>query len=696
MVLALSSGFQEALARGGSQILFLVELDLDGGTFKALSGVSDVIPANVAAPGAVLSVSPLAYEIDPLTRRMQTGGVTVEMDDGFLRPLIPTNRFKGRQVTIKIGSRELAEGDFADYFVGPIDEISPEDGQKVVLEVLNSLVLLEDAKIVGQFIPKHATPTAKEGNVFRHMEEILEKADVPAALIDAPSFDRGNALYDDVGHFGMARGKGHTFYADSSIRVPSDAFTQVEQISQLLNGGIIINEDGKLSFKQFDASAAVVANWTKDDFDEFKQVELGANLINRVEVLFFRQSGVWDEVHTAEDVSSQNAHALPGQTNRIITHQIPGHWLNASANLPFAIDATQTAWTFFRPGLSFSGVEGMCPGPQPTNADVSMLRPLYVKIDNELIKITSMQLRRATDCSTFSLDDPDRPLIGLESHGLFPMAIDVLVSARGQLGTTGAAHVGSAIFDYTVPKWIADRIIERFGDGVDVVELTTSFAEYDKQVTDLVTLTHPEYLSFGRDGITSSVKWELVMKEPDLDSSPPRIKWLLAVAEVPAPVIATVLSNAASPFQVASTTLVAVAQQDTIVSAIVDGLLITTPGGFNIDVSAGAATSGAQRVEFTAVTSFLFEATTDNYIFVDTLISSMGSISQPNGGTAPDLAPGQILIGVVITDGAVVVNIDETNRQTTTSTGYQKSLATETVISGDITFNGDFGLFSKG
>jgi hypothetical protein len=701
VVLSLSAGFKEAIARSGSQLLFLVEIDLAGGTFKALSGKSDVISTNVAAHSAVLSVSPLAYEIDPVTRRMQTGGVTVELDDGFVRPLLPSNRFKGRQVTIKIGARELPEVDYADYFVGPIDTIIPVDGQKVELEVLNSLVLLEDAKVTGQFIFTHTSPSSRVGNAFRYMEEILEKADVPAALIDSPSFDRANAAYDEVGHFGLARGKGETFYADLSLRIPADAFTQVEQISQLLNGGIIINEDGKLSFKQFDGSAAAVANWGKDDIDEFEQVELGANLINRVEVFWLRHQSAWNASHIAEDVTSQNNHALPGQTNRIISHQItgPGHWLNSGANLPFAIDATQTAWTFFRPGVGFSGTEGMCPGPQPTNADVSMLRPVYVKIDNEIIRITSMQLRRTSDCAAFSLDDPDNPTAGLENFGDFPMAIDVLTSVRGVLGTTNAAHQGSALQDYTVPVWIADRILERFSDGVDIVECTTSFSEYDKQVADLVTLTWPEYLSFGRDGITPSTKWEIISKEADLDSTPPRIKWRLAVADVPAPTIAAVLTSPASPFAIANAFQTAVAQQDTVVSAIVEGLEITNPSGFNVDVSAGAATSGAQRVEFTAVTSFLFEATTDNYIFVDTVTSSMGSISQPNGfgsQPAPDLAAGQVLIGVVITDATVVVNIDETNRQETTSTGYTKAISAETVFNGNIATNTDFGLFSKG
>jgi len=689
MALTLSAAFKTAITRTGAEIRFLVSFDLAAGTFRALNGVSDTIKAN-DAPASVLSVSPLAFEIDPLTRRLQTGGVTVVVDDAFARPLITNNRFKGRQVQIKIGTRELAEVDYADYFLGSIEEFEPQGASKVRIEVENIMGILEKNKVTGLFLNEFPLTI---------ISDILDLADIPSSLIDADSLDPSKPFAAKISHLVLSRGGSSGIFGHVGVRTPEPALDLIEEVGAHLHGGIIINEDGKFSFKLFDATDPSLADWDEDVILDLKQKSLGDNVINRVLVQWHQRSGVFERRYSDNDTASQANHTLPGQTERILNYDLKSQWLDGTFAFLFTdVTPTQTNILVNQHFTGFSGTRGLCAaGGPPSDARITSARPGFVQIESEIVKVTSMGLTSSGACWSSSWINPNSGLPEVIDDLAMGLSLNVV---RGALGTTAVAHLGASVTievtDLTVPTFTAERILERFPDGLDIVEVTTSFAEYDKQVGDFVTLTWPEFLSFLRDGITSAVKWEIIGKEADLDASPPLIKWTLAAASTTAFASTGFALDPGGLSDITQTTSRGVEDSDTVVAAVIGGLDVTIISGLNAQVSTGTATSGASQGVLKSNLSFTLDANKDNYISMDTASNQVGVTPVANGATAPKLPGGRVLLGVAITDGAGITSIDETNVQRTTTTGYAKGIGAETSFNDSVVANGDIGLFSRG
>jgi hypothetical protein len=157
----------------------------------------------------------------------------------------------------------------------------------------------------------------------------------------------------------------------------------------------------------------------------------------------------------------------------------------------------------------------------------SALRPVYLLVDNELVKCTA----QANQAKLF-----DEYWPGYGGDGAEPVPYPVIpyitytASERGALGSDAVAHLGGvSVHDVTLLVAEAQNRTTRFALGKNEVSLKTSFAKYATQLGDLVCLVNADYLAYGIDGLETgnSTKWEIIEKQPDLYSSPPSIKWRL-------------------------------------------------------------------------------------------------------------------------------------------------------------------------
>lgn len=667
MALSPTAAWNEAFLRADAQIRFLIDI-YDGTThWKATSGSMVSTSDLYSEPIAVEKVAPVGVTLDPLTRETQTQELFVDVQDKWLRPILVNNRLKGQEVTVKLGASELDESDFLAFFAGPIDEIHPIDGQIISLAILDMFAVLTDKKILGYWMNKHPLQILYAGDG----SGILEKADVPTALIDTTSLDPSNAVYTgDISHFILSRGGGPGMYW-SALVDPTPAFEVANEITQLINGHFVTNEAGQLKFIRFDGGAAAAGSWTVDDIlpGSFRQPALDENIINRFVALFTRAKAdlKHTHVHRVDETVSQSAYAYPGESVRVLsTPTLETSWLDTFNYMLDDITDSDTSLRIWSNGAH--AISGSKDG-SPAWATVSASRPVYLLLDSSFIPgINNKEIVKATACSITSgrkgpgpTTNPDG---GATVHEYYNIDMTFSGASRGQLGTSASAHVGvtthdkmhTKIIDITILVNLADEILSRFKNGAPVIELETLLTQYKYQIGDLMNITYDHYLAYGSDGLDGADKWEIVGKEADPYSKPPRIKWTLSFAGTASPTRTHKFDGAgrASPD---SFRLDQLENQDLIQPHIIWGLDVVIKSGLVGTVEAGEAAGHGARAVVVEDSDYTFTASKDTYVALDLVTSSIGFMAVNNGAAAPDIAYHELQLAKVVTDGSGITSI---------------------------------------
>lgn len=681
MVLALNDNFKRAFTHGNAEARFHVTIDTGVDLITATDGLVDD-PSSFSVggvdTGGIVLVTPLAQEISPLSRRIQTNAVFVTCQDKWIRPYLVNNRVKGQKVTIKLGAKSIAFADYVNYFVGIIDNVKPTgDGQTVVVTCLDLTSSIKSRDVVGYWNQIHPLDV---------IVELLGKGGIPSSQIDLVSFDPATAANAPVGHFVVGRSEVVGWGQDGTIRDPSNPIDLINELLVMMNGSLVIQEDGQIAFKIFDAAAATVADWTDQHIDDFEQEDLDSNVINRVLVSFlgFPKEYSTTVISTSDsgavthqpvtktaqgfqldETASQTAFEHPDASDGgVYEARIPMPWVNGmfyfDEDNPF-----QPADGVIRmnlAGQSICGFREFDAGPQPTEAVIGGARPAHFYIQGEILEVTSIANLAFQD-SDYNQRDP-----ALDFGSQFVQVTNLgglydLTVTRAAFGSVAAAlDIIGAFSDYaidiTIPLYAAQRILERFAFGAFTVNLSTSLAEFDKQLLDLVTLDNRNFVGFGFDGIVAaSGKWEIVSKVVEKDANPPRIAW--RVMFVPTQVLTVAarswLATHRGDFadlSVGEQSLSAVSQ-----AFISDGLDINASGGLNATIDRGTVKDATKVSRNEDTLTKALAANSDTYFWMDTTTGQIETKTVANAAPAPVRTKNQAFIGKVITDGASVTSV---------------------------------------
>lgn len=634
-------------------------------------------------PELVMGITPVNQKLDPWSRAAQAGDLSVRLRDdraGFVRSICTGYRMKSKKVTVKWGFDTLDPAtQFAPIGIYLIDDVLPEEGI-ITINCVDALSAAADQMVYVGRVSLHP---------LEWIEEIATAAGIDSGLIDSTSLDP--STYTAISHFAITR-TNFKFSSDSTTRhyqrgramgsgKQSDdkrsAFTMIAELGQTVNGSVIPLEDGKISFLIYDETTAAVAHWTADDIISVQQKETYSNLVNKLTIGY--NSNVFNDIqnisygrleHVVEDTTSQTNYAYPGASDRIIEEAISAEWCNSAAMLHTTITDSYTGDVVIG-----YGIMGFC-GTNQFNAGVtqsawckgssSPSRPIYLRIDNEIVK--ALFWKSGVGSGSVKTYDPTTDTT---TNYTVYFSATIEITARAQLGTTAAAHTGWAdladtnifkagrVYDVTIPEYMARKRLERFSNGVGILEVETHLSAYKVQIGDFVTVTDPDFLAYGIDGLDNTVKWEVIGKEPDFESMV--IKWTLAQVVTPA----TLDSSFWTKFS--ANAGISLAGGDSSVSLIspsyatVNGLEVSDGGGTDVSIASGfiynglGGTTFKDGVTITLGTNKTYDivATSDGTVAaIDTSVIDVKPVLPSKGTVLAQVSTDASAITAIVTTGA--------------------------------------------
>jgi len=670
MTLSTTAAFDAAFLRSGAKVTYLVDI-YDGTTHwaaitRSVAATSDLRDSD--HPEGVVSVEPVGTELDPFTRVTRIGEVFVSLHDAWIRPIIVNNRIAGQKLTVKIGEASLDEADYVEFFTGPISEVLPRDDGSVAISSLDPMAILDSNKITGYWLNKNPLEILYLGDG----SGVLEKGGLTS--FNTASFDPSNYT-DDIGHLILSRldsklnGAWAQYVGDETgrtadwggINKPISALRLANEIVQLLNGQLVIDEDGSIAFKRFDASAATVDSWDDDDIlpGTFEQKALDSNIVNRLIATFGRDpDGNHKHTYQVDDSDSQTAYAYPGASIRVLAKSLVTNWLDSHFYFSGAIDAVATSATLFRAEL-----HAMSGNRSDGFAAISATQPLWLLLDSshisgngnvEIVSVTSIT-RNTGAIGAVQVLDPADGTWHHEEGWVGNISLNTI--NRAQLGTTASAHENSQtwVYDITPLVILFDELLARFKYGAPIVEFQTLMTKYKYQTGDMIALTKKQFLAYGLDGL-SDEKFEIVGKEPRTFEGEPSIAWVLAHAGDEA-----VTRVAHAQFGRGTRGAMALAQTlyQSVTQVFVEfGLVISDEGGRDIEISAGSLSNGTFRQSIAEVTSRNLPATMDTYIRINVDTASMIFDSVAVGAGEPDYPNDEVQLGWVTTSAVDITALD--------------------------------------
>jgi len=677
-----STAWYEAFCRADAVPVMLVKIYDGSNTFSyvssSMASTSDLAGTMVA----VRSVAPVGAQLDPLYRKMSYDEIWTECDWDAVRPIVVNYRLKGKRMNIYLGTAELDEADFIYYATNTqIEEIIPSKEEGVVKFVARGqLQIAFDHHMDTQYyINKHPLECLYDGVGTG----ILEIAGLHS--FDATSFDETQSQYDSINHLIVQRATTLWRSKDRSWQQHEDqtgwelgnnetAGSMAEDLCLLLNGHLVQTEDGDVKFNRFSSTAAAVDNWTVDDLlpgTSIEQEPLESNVINDI-IAWFGQN-MYDskptESYHAEETASQTAFAVPGESGRVYSGGFTTSWTNTPMELSAPIDDDDLSMILR--GTSVTALSGNRAG-MTIDAD----HPIYLLMDStltmpddetvshdvEIVKVTTIV--RSSTYNVF-------PLVHVSGStyaeiGPYCGAVTCVIE-RAQLGTTAYEHdnLDTKIFDITPIVILCDELLKRFAYGCPIIKVTTPMNKFAVQVGDLITITTGDYLAYGKDGLDTDDKWEVIGKQADPLANPPQIEWTLAYAYEAASI--TRVGWGEGRPSLSGERRRALGHEEVTQMHTSDGLAMASAGGLDATIDPGVASTGQEwRGLFTQITHE-FTASKDSYVYLDfgnPELTGLVVDEQANGAPAPTAGTYHHFLGKAVSSAVAVTSVDQSSMET--------------------------------
>jgi len=651
----LNASWIAAVTRSDAEIRYLVTITDGATTWQAVSGKC----SQIRLPSAVETVAPFSAQLDVVKREVKIGEIDLTVRASWIRPVLINNRMNGMKLTIEIGEASLSEANFETYFTGYIADHIPDEGyQTVVIETVGSLHFLKEAEIVGAWFNLHPLEAAE--NI------IATKVSVHSSLYDSTSLDPDTDTV--ISHYVVGRGDLAGHVSDGTVRNPENAFKLLNEIAVILRGAFFEDESGKISFKRFDSAAASSADWGVNDISPIKP--LGRKVFNQVDCNGRFGGGHFRTTFTLKDSDSQTNYAFPSASTRILSHRVESKWDNFwtyaktdGADLISGWTAAQTALCAIQ-SMAIMNMSGMrdIAGSPPAAAAISAARPLWlVSSEGEIIKATGVTSGTYDPKIVVNTRNPEEPEVSTDTSKGYRLLSGVTRDADSALGG-GVALDGSVpqLFDITILYDYATEFLDRFGDGADVIEVKTDLSQFAVEITDLVTITDPDYCSYTHDGLSTSTKWEVVGKDVVFEGGGGGITWTLV--EAPAHGGTTATARRMGDTFLRDIEYTAARQSDSesiFQNHIKDGLSVQQTAGLAGSIARGVISSGVITKDTYADVANTFTASKDTYVFADTATGAISFWETALGAGQPKQSRTSVRVAKVVTDGSAITSIDQ-------------------------------------
>jgi len=639
-------------------------------------------------PNLIADMVPISQDLDVLESEIRMGSIDITLlDHDEIRDLISTYPLRNKRVIVQVGTPDLVEGDFEEVFRGVILAQPATSPTHHTIAVGDTFGLMVDRNLTGAFIGDFP------GEILETIMDTLVD-DATTGLIDNTSFSPA-PYTNDISHFNVARAASR--FGIQAVTDPTSALTLKSELEKIMRATVTVNRDGVLELRRPNLSGSSVATFTTNDFSSLSVSEISP--INRVETLFdyrgeergqrppvesaisHRISEVGGDVATEmatlreldamqdaldinaegnrqrammrarefrqsyirDDAVSQAAFAYnhpAGRVDRIYSWEMASKWIGPHALLRTTINAGDGAGaTFDLEGVGLAGFCGLAGFDRatgiPANQRASAARPVYVKIDREIIACDlvtpDLDVETVNGWSNYidGLDVYPRPG---SDHLVYKATFRIL--SRAALGTTGGvAHApydgGTTVWtstqtptgfawDVTIPEFICREILDRFANGAPVASFLLPLEWGWLELRDIIRLVHPKLLSYGYDGIDATTPWEIIGLEADWMGATPGIR----VSALPA----VVGKAGAGAYQHQNTDTNDAANAGWISEAIRSfwhqylnsGFVVSGNAALNFDIAEGAwgrSAGGVGRVR--GDTAIAVQANKDTYTYLD-------------------------------------------------------------------------------
>lgn len=693
--------------RASAEIVTMVELKLSSSLSFYFANAAGGLALNEEPISLALQeITPLTWEAHPHDPKLEVQECTFTLaGTEHVRNLVATHRLKGMEVIAKLGNTGMSSfaSHFVPYFRGIVDdvEVSAQSGT-VSIKAVSELQIAKDVRLTGEWYRSHPLQIA---------DAIFQAAGVKSALIDSNAFDPDDSAYSStIAHWNC--GRHISGPADRGVRDPQEALGLIEELAKILPGSLYVQEDGTITFKEWDATDTPVKTLTDADC-RFEQDRGTGPLYNRVRFdIAWRGGGkrstIREEIDSEanqfdlfvelEDSNSQSNHARDGASAYIVDHpRLESRWVGAAAELESDLAAAGTSAVLLKKELhDFCGMRA----DGSSNYTLSASRPAYFLILSGASNgVRQVEIVKATACtpSTSQYDPvPDWKDGDLnDSAGVQLVNKGTFTIARSQLGTTAptttkatqnpTSTFPTTVFDITIPVRICQDALERYADGAPTLWATAPLAlHHDLEVTDLVYVTTDNFIAYGYDGLSAQ---ECQITSKTVDPVAGTIRFGLQVINAPTTSIGYDIVKADVPLIPGSLFDPRGDDSVTIGAELVDpssGLDVRFKPG-----TAGTSAFGARR--WVDTYDHTLTASKDNYVGWNTWTGNPTIEEVTISGTEPAVGATEIRLALVTTGASTLTSITDL-RETGGSTPIQPGLfggANQGVL------NGAFDIYTR-
>ena len=575
-MLTLGTEWKRLMSMDKVKPIFFVQIDIGGGSTEGVNVFSAVSgdEAKEGFPNSIANVSVIDTHINVITRKHGISSLIVTYkDDSFLRWVTTNFKIKNKKVIIKWGPAELPIANFEYYAVQKIDDWIPEHGS-IELHVSPGLGDLSKKLPANQeFIRLH--PLEVIYSICAQLGISSDYLDYNS-LLPNPAI---NPTFAPFKHFQVCRALNKpAFPTDpySPLIDPTEAKGLVDDLSSLVCGGLIVEEDGKARFKAYIGDTGAVFTWDKSVIRNFKVISTVENLRNQWKLTSHpSEEGTLEQItgwgdprrfitakkraHTLEDtVSVADYGALPADT--LTTDWVTGlaySIYHDTVNFPSEPDfGVYSLVDTLGPGDYFAVIGyGNTPcgcGYGSDNVRQTWEEPdathlVYLKVDTGHVSSLGYPIYE-----TISIDDivviyPEQYRSNSAKSGSFAEIFSFRIAQRDVFGTGFLAdafkQAGAiteeagelepyeieiqtwvTLFDFTIHFYLLNLLVKRFSNGCQIFSLDTPLSEYDVQIGDIGNIIHDIPVKYGADGVGYAHDFEIIGKKTLKD----RIEWVIA------------------------------------------------------------------------------------------------------------------------------------------------------------------------
>mgnify|MGYP003112932285 CR=1 FL=1 len=689
MAITLSNEFKEQMGRANPEPVVQIAIQTvapSAYSFYVHNGYNGV-DSTIEGDPILLSVTNVSNSLDAVTRKNQISSIQFEViDDGYIRTLAESYKFFNSYVLVRLGAADMVTTDWCPLFFGRISRTWSEQGaitfeatdyedftlkqtnfrtyfNKHPLEVL--LQSLQDAGIPSARIDStsfafdavstssHYVFSSYTGNIYGEPEKAIYD---PNYLRNG---DYNDEIYLDGKHTNLAPGTINTgsmgITSTTLLVVRTNKFLAeyLEMTRSALRADV---SNTKLKMVKPLKTDSVAKHFTTDEYTDF-EMDNSTVIFNRVVVRVGVGEGAFEL--RFKDTNSVNAfgeHEYETETA----------YFSAASEIKAQDYAVYVASSFTAIQARSVGINGFC-GTRNLHAG-SQVTADKITTDNPSYSLFLKGIHRGTSAIT----EPNPEIRSLNWAFDEEGSQDTMYEGLGKIQLNGLSHIsgssaptnneGYLWHDITVPYNFATDLLDRFSNGAPKIKFTTGLDNIHLELGDLISIDNDWFLysELSLNGLDSTVKFEVTKKEVSLTGSsigvdyeavyitkdsPPSIDidWIPTLDVVLSPINKGGLIGQFTEMSSANT--------------LESGCSVTATTGLGYQINPGRMLAGGLGALLQDAQTFTATANKHSYIGIDSVSGNVLINEVATSADEPELAPGEIRIGKVISGASSVSSV---------------------------------------